>query len=66
MIFLYLCMIVYSGFVLPLRKIKGINTLRACLPLVFYLAVNKLVTDKTQNFFSLIAEHFGFIKYTLN
>ena len=32
----------------------------------FYLAVNKLTTDMTQNIFSLRAEHFGFIKYTLN
>ena len=32
---------------------------------VFYLAVNKLITDKMQNIFSLIAGHSGFIKYTL-
>ena len=32
----------------------------------FYLAVNKLITDKTQNNFSLITEHSGFIKYSLN
>ena len=30
------------------------------------LAVNKLITDKRQKFFSLIAEHTGFIKYALN
>ena len=33
---------------------------------LIYLAVNKLIEDKTQNIFSLIAEHFGFLKYTLN
>ena len=32
----------------------------------FYLAVNKLITDKTQNILSLIAEYFVFIKYSLN
>ena len=32
----------------------------------FYLTVNKLTTDKTQNMFYLIAEHFDFIKYYLN
>ena len=37
-----------------------------CLLLVFYLAVNKLITDMTQNIFYLIAEHSGFIKHTLN
>ena len=31
-----------------------------------YLAVNKLITDKMQNIFLLIAECSGFIKYTLN
>ena len=29
----------------------------------FYLAVNKLITDKMQNIFSLIGEYSGFIKY---
>ena len=32
----------------------------------FYLAVNKLITDKTQNILSLIAEHSGSIKYSLD
>lgn len=32
----------------------------------FYLAVNKLIPDKTQNIFYLIADHYGFIKYSLN
>ena len=36
------------------------------LTLVFYSAVNKLIIDKRQNIYSLIAEHSGFIKYTLN
>ena len=36
------------------------------LTLIFYLAVNKLITDKMQNIFYLIAEHSGFIKNTLN
>ena len=32
---------------------------------ISYLAVNKLLTDKTQNIFYLIAEHSGFIKIYL-
>ena len=32
----------------------------------FYFAVNKLLTDKTQNMFYLIARQAGFMKYTLN
>ena len=32
----------------------------------FYLAVNKLTTDKTQNIFYFISEHSGFIKYLRN
>ena len=31
-----------------------------------YLAVNKLITEKMQNIFSLIAKYSDFIKYTLN
>ena len=31
--------------------------------IVFFLSVNKLMTDKTQNMFYLIAKHSGFIKY---
>ena len=34
--------------------------------LVFHLAVNKSITVKTQNIFSLIIEHSGFIKGSLN
>ena len=34
--------------------------------LVLYLAVNKLITNKMQNIFHLIAEYSGFMKYTLN
>ena len=34
--------------------------------MVFNLAVNKLITEKMQNIFYQIAEHSGFIKYTLN
>ena len=30
------------------------------------LAVNKLITDKMQNIFYLIAENSGFIRYTLH
>ena len=33
---------------------------------LFYLAVNKQITDKTQNIFSLIAEHSGFREYFLD
>ena len=32
----------------------------------FYSAVNKLITDKTQTFFSLTAEHSDSMKYSLN
>ena len=34
--------------------------------MVFYLAVNKLIADKMQNIFYLIAKHSDFIKYSLN
>ena len=34
--------------------------------MVFNLAVNKLITDKMQNIFSLINERSGFIKYSLS
>ena len=33
---------------------------------LFYLAVSKLKTNKSQNISYLTAEHFGFTKYTLN
>ena len=32
----------------------------------FYFTLNKWIRDKRQKIFSLIAEHFGFIKYSLN
>ena len=32
----------------------------------FYLAVNRLITDKMQNSFYLITEHSGSIRYSLN
>ena len=35
-------------------------------PPFFNLAVNELITDKIQNIFPLIAEHTGFVKYSLN
>ena len=38
------------------------HTLRGCSSCFCYLAVNKLITDKTQISFSFIAEHFGFIE----
>ena len=31
-----------------------------------YLAIDKLVTDETQNLFSLISENSDFIRYSLN
>ena len=34
--------------------------------LAFYLAVNKLMTDRMQNIFYLIAEHYGYMKYFLS
>ena len=34
--------------------------------LIYYLAVNKLITDKMQNIFSLITECSAFIEYSLN
>ena len=36
------------------------------LSFFFYLAVNKLISDQTQNIFSLISGHSSFIKYILN
>lgn len=44
----------------------GIGIHTECSLWFFYLAINKLVTDKMQNVFNLIVEHSGFIKYTLN
>lgn len=44
----------------------GIGIHTGCSLWFFYLAINKLVTDKMQNVFNLIVEHSGFIKYTLN
>ena len=32
----------------------------------FYLAVNKLIKENTQNIFHLIVEHSRFMKYALN
>ena len=32
----------------------------------FYLVINKLMRGKMQNIFSLIAEYFDFIKYSLS
>ena len=32
----------------------------------FYLAVNKLITNKMQNIFYVIAKYSGFMKYTWN
>ena len=46
-------------FYLPLAKIMELTHLG-------FLAVNKLITDKTEKHFYLIAERPGFIKYTLN
>ena len=39
-----------------------------CSPgfVIFHLTVNKLITDKTQNIFWLIAEYSGFMKYVSN
>ena len=37
-----------------------------CFLFNFYLAIDKLITDKMQNIFYLTAEHSGFIKDTLN
>ena len=36
------------------------------LVFISYLAVNKLLTEKTHGIFNLIADHFCFMKYTLN
>ena len=48
-------------------KINAINTLKGCsLMFLFNLAVNKLMIDKTQNSFSLNAEHSDFVKYSWN
>ena len=42
----------------------GSSILRLCF--FFYLAVNKPITDDKQFIFSLIAEHSGFIKFSLS
>ena len=51
-------------------KNYGIDTLRGyspCFVLFFYyLAVNKLMIDKTQNISHIVAEHFDLIKHFLN
>ena len=47
-------------------KNYGFIKLGVCSTFFFYLAVNKLIIDKTQNTFYLIPEHTGFIKYSLN
>ena len=36
------------------------------VPIVFHLAVNEQITNKTQNNFYLIFEHSDLIKYSLN
>ena len=51
-------------YILPSSKGFGISTVGEC-HLGFYLAVNRLRTNKTQNFY-MRAEHPGFFKYTLN
>ena len=50
-----------------LGKNYGISTLRGCLPgFFFYSAVNKLITNKMQNIFSLTAQDSGLMKYSLD
>ena len=44
-----------------ITELTHIEEVHLCL---FYLAVNKLITDKNQNIF-FIAEYSGFLKYTL-
>ena len=43
----------------------GISTLRGCTVVFFYLAVNKLISDKAQNIFSLMTEYLDFIRYSI-
>ena len=46
----------YTYFILPLTKIIELAHF-----MEVHLAVNKLITDKMQNIFSLISEYSGFI-----
>ena len=56
-------MMIYIRNVLPLAKIMELVHLVNVHP---FVAVNKVITENTQNIFSLWGTHFGFIRYTLN
>ena len=51
---------------MTLGKNYGIRTLRGYSFIFKNLAVNKLITDKTQNTFYLVAEHSGLTEYFLS
>ena len=67
-IYIYMCVCVYVCVcvcALPLTKMMELTHLDAHVG--SFLAVNKLITDKTQNtFFYLMAKDFDLIKYPLN
>ena len=52
-------------FIVPQAKIMGLADLED-VHLSFHLAVNKQITDKTQNIFSLTFDYSEFIKYFWN
>ena len=56
----------YSATPREIMKLAHLERMFNFFFLLFYLAVNKLITDKTQNIFSLTAEHSAFIKHILN
>ena len=59
--------VINHSTITPAGKNHRMNTFRGCLPWVFfYLAVYKLITNKTESIFHLIAENSGFIKDCLN
>ena len=60
--FFFLKPFIYFGVFLSITpgKIMELSFLDV---LLLFKAVNKLITDKTQNIFNLIAERYGFIRY---
>ena len=53
-------------YLLPMTKVIDLEHLNDFHSVFFYLVIDKLIIDKTQNIFSFIVKHSGFIKYLLN
>ena len=49
-----------------LRQAKIMDLAHLDVKCYFDSAINKLIIDRIQNISSFIAEHFGFLKYSLN